>query len=61
MGTNAAPIIANLTLYIVEAAYIDTLIVTRIFAITRPFADMVRYIDDVGTWDNNVGKIWNRI
>ena len=52
MGTNAAPIIANLTLYIVEAAYIDTLIVTRNFAMARTFADMVRYIDDVGTWDN---------
>ena len=52
MGTNAAPIIANLTLYIVEAAYVDTLIVTRNFAMARTFVDMVRYIDDVGTWDN---------
>jgi hypothetical protein len=51
MGTNASPEIANLTLYISEAQFIDDLIATRQINVAKQYATMLRFIDDVNTFE----------
>ena len=51
MGTNAAPELANLTLYVDEARYIDNLIATGNIEKAERHAHTFRYIDDIITWD----------
>eukprot|EP00607_Mallomonas_marina_P006252 CAMPEP_0182437162 /NCGR_PEP_ID=MMETSP1167-20130531/84855_1 /TAXON_ID=2988 /ORGANISM="Mallomonas Sp, Strain CCMP3275" /LENGTH=950 /DNA_ID=CAMNT_0024629975 /DNA_START=63 /DNA_END=2915 /DNA_ORIENTATION=- len=51
MGTNAAPEIANLTLYADEAQFIDHLIATADTSTALKLAHTHRYIDDLLVWD----------
>ena len=51
MGTNAAPEIANLTLYHDESQYVDSLIRDGFFAAARRHSHTRRYIDDLLLWD----------
>ena len=51
MGTNAAPKIANLTLYYDEATYIDQLIQQQDIQSARAHAHTRRYIDDLLLWN----------
>lgn len=51
MGTNAAPEIANLTLYCDEAQFIDSLINNGFLHAARTHAYTRRYIDDLLLWN----------
>jgi hypothetical protein len=51
MGTNASPELANLTLYVDEASFIDNLIAQREFNTARKYSSTQRYIDDLLLWD----------
>jgi len=46
MGTNAAPEIANLTLYVYEADYVDNLVLNGGEVHAREYSKSCRYIDD---------------
>jgi len=51
MGTNSAPELANLTLYVDEASYVDHLIRTGDRDRALQYAYTYRYIDDILIWD----------
>jgi len=51
MGTNCAPVLANLYLYVYESQYVDKLMATSV-ARARLFHMTFRYIDDVMSLDN---------
>ena len=53
MGTNAAPEIANLTLYADEAEFIDDLIRRGERLTAMSYSRTRRFIDDLLTWDND--------
>ena len=47
MGTNCAPELANLTLYVTEATFIDNLVNTADSTIYKKYAHTKRWIDDI--------------
>lgn len=51
MGTNSAPELANLTLYVDEAAYVDNLVRCGDRDRALLYAYTYRYIDDILIWD----------
>ena len=51
MGTNAAPELANLTLYVDEAHFIDQLILDNQKDKALQYRHTYRFIDDILTWD----------
>jgi len=51
MGTNAAPELANLTLYVDEAHFIDQLILNNQKDVALLYKHTYRFIDDILNWD----------
>jgi hypothetical protein len=51
MGSNASPEVANLTLYVDEANFIDQLVRNNQLSLAQKHSFNARYIDDLLTWD----------
>ena len=65
MGTNSAQELANLTLHVDEAIFIDSLIKAKQIEEAKQHSDNFRLIDDILTWDiepptcDHYGLEWN--
>ena len=64
MGTNSAPELANLTLYVDESQYIDGLVQSpnaQDLELAKDHAFTQRLIDDLKTWSPSKRNVWSRV